>query len=106
MWPMTNVSTDGTKLITGTVESNYLVTASTKVDSVHLPEVGPSTKSFLLNSVETSKNIQKFLQLVQEILKFYNTTSVEEIRILYNQDLIRILTKLANVLTPLYHKGE
>ncbi|GAA5796876.1 hypothetical protein HPULCUR_002254 [Helicostylum pulchrum] len=61
IWPMTNTTNEGTKLIIGTMEFNYLITASIRVDSNHLPEVGPSTKSFLLNSIESSKNTQIFL---------------------------------------------
>ncbi|KAI7906960.1 uncharacterized protein BX663DRAFT_494339 [Cokeromyces recurvatus] len=61
MWPMTNKTNEGTKLIIRTMEFNYLITASIRVDSIHLPEVRPSTKSFLLNSVESSKNTQIFL---------------------------------------------
>ncbi|KAI9355501.1 hypothetical protein BD770DRAFT_411703 [Pilaira anomala] len=58
---MTNKTTDGTKLIIGTTEFNYLINTSIRVDSLHLLEVGTSTKSFLLNPAESSKNTQKFL---------------------------------------------
>lgn len=214
------------------MEFNYLITASIRVDSIHLPETGPSTKSFLLNSVKSSKNTQIFLdrnvyeeakllgenldcsriemshslyqvrqirskfteietydklratfdilnivndqpitiftlcdfskaissddgepcsnytlgsklcmkiatevfnkkykaqleketvesimfkfkdktkkipQIIEEILNLYDTTDVEKIRILYNQDLNRVLVKLANVLSPSITKAN
>lgn len=47
VWSMTNSTSVRAKLIIGTMEFKYLITASIRVDSVYLPEAGPSTRSGL-----------------------------------------------------------
>lgn len=61
VFPITNKTADGNKLLIGTKQLNYLITGSVRVDSFHMPEVGPSTNRFDVGSDECSKNISIFL---------------------------------------------
>ncbi|KAI8876401.1 hypothetical protein K501DRAFT_279438 [Backusella circina FSU 941] len=115
MTPTTSKTGDGTKRLIGTVQSNYPVTTSARVGSLHPTEVGSKLfmkiatdilskmykARFHKDIVESimlrfKRETQKIPKIVKVILDFFKDDT-ETLRNLNNQELNRKLVRLADI---------
>jgi hypothetical protein len=94
IWTTTVSDNDGKKLIIGTKTFNALVTSSLRLDTVVLPDIGPSTTNFMLEGQLESMEAKIFInrESLNEAIKLAenpNTNSIYEYDTLYQLRQLR-----------------
>ncbi|ORX57490.1 hypothetical protein DM01DRAFT_1406052 [Hesseltinella vesiculosa] len=94
IWPMTLKDMDGVKLIIGTKSFNALVTSSVRVDTDEIPDLGPTTSSFLIDNPAESLGarlfvMRKSVEAAFSLSKNNSATNVSSADLLYQLRQVR-----------------